>query len=176
MNMKVITLILALLLVVGLMATACGGGDNADSTGTAGTSSMNMDIPEDLDTSTSKESDGGLFEVTVTSSMDPLAINAIHSWTVHIEDREGNGVEGAAINVDGGMPQHNHGFPTEPQITGELGAGDYMLEGVKFNMTGWWELMLEISSGSVTDTVAFNIILIEQMLILLDYRIIAYAL
>ena len=44
----------------------------------------------------------------------------------------------AAITVDGGMPQHGHGFPTRPRVTRDLDDGTYLLEGMKFSMTGWW--------------------------------------
>jgi hypothetical protein len=56
------------------------------------------------------------------------------------------------------MPEHNHGFPTEPEIT-EASGGDYLLEGVKFSMAGWWELKLDITAGDQSDTVTFNVVL-----------------
>ena len=34
------------------------------------------------------------------------------------------------------MPEHNHGFPTAPRVTENLGEGDYLLEGMRFNMGG----------------------------------------
>jgi hypothetical protein len=160
MKMKYMFMILTLIVVS--LSAACSIGEVEDSAGMdndAGTSSMKMDIPSDLDTSTSKMSNGELFEVTVSSNMEPLVLNEIHSWTVHIDDADGQAVEGAEIGVAGGMPQHNHGFPTEPRITEELGAGDYLLEGVKFSMAGWWEMKLDINSGSSSDTVVFNIII-----------------
>ncbi|HCB50857.1 MAG TPA: hypothetical protein DEP47_15400 [Chloroflexi bacterium] len=86
-------------------------------------------------------------------------MNEIHSWTIHLETPDGQAVENAQIAVDGGMPQHNHGFPTAPEVTEELGGGDYLLEGVKFNMAGWWELKLAISAGDQTDDVTFNLVL-----------------
>ena len=160
MKMKYMFMILTLIVVS--LSAACSideADDSAASANDAGMSSMNVGVPSDLDTSTSKRSDGELFEVTVTSNMDPLVLNEIHSWTVHIEDADGQVVKGAEIIVDGGMPQHNHGFPTEPRITEELGEGNYLLEGVKFSMAGWWEIKLDISSGSSSDTVVFNIVI-----------------
>jgi hypothetical protein len=160
--MKMKYLFMVLMLIVVSLSAACSNNGADDSEGMANDvemSSMNMDIPSDLDTSTSKISDGELFVVTVTSNMDPLVLNEIHSWTVHIEDPDGQVVEGAEIIVDGGMPQHNHGFPTEPRITEELGEGEYLLEGVKFSMAGWWEVKLDIDSGSSSDTVVFNIVI-----------------
>ena len=163
--MKIKKTIMVLTLIVISFTAACSEEDandvngETDPAGDGEMSSMNLDLPSDLDTSTTKESDNGIFEISVTSNMDPLDINEIHSWIVHVDDANGTVVEGATIVVDGGMPQHNHGFPTEPQITEELGDGDYLLDGVKFSMVGWWELKLDISSGSDSDTVTFNIIL-----------------
>jgi hypothetical protein len=115
--------------------------------------------PEGLDTSTTKMTDDGLFHVSVTSNLDPLTLNEIHSWTVHVETPDGEAVEKAEITVDGGMPEHNHGFPTAPEITEELGGGDYLLDGVKFSMAGWWELKLAIAGGDQADEVTFNLVL-----------------
>jgi hypothetical protein len=88
-----------------------------------------------------------------------LILNEIHSWTVHVETADGEAVENAEIAVDGGMPEHNHGFPTAPEITEEIGGGEYLLEGVKFSMAGWWELKLDITAGGQSESVTFNIVL-----------------
>ncbi|UCG24914.1 MAG: FixH family protein [Chloroflexota bacterium] len=115
--------------------------------------------PEGLDTSTEKMTDDGVFHVSISSELDPLALNEIHGWTIHVETADGQAVEGAQISVDGGMPEHNHGFPTEPEITEELGGGDYLLEGVKFSMAGWWELKLNIAADDQADNITFNLVL-----------------
>ena len=39
-----------------------------------------------------------------------------------------------------GMPDHDHGLPTQPQVTSRLENGDYLLEGVRFHMPGKWQL------------------------------------
>ncbi|UUZ55295.1 FixH family protein [Massilia sp. H-1] len=54
------------------------------------------------------------------------------------------------------MPQHHHGFPTKPHVTEALGDGRYLLDGVKFSMTGWWQFKLKVESGSGSDLVVFN--------------------
>ena len=120
---------------------------------------MGMEMPDDLDTATTRMTDQGLFQATITSQLEPVVINQIHSWTLHLETPDGAPVENAEIAVGGGMPQHNHGFPTEPQVTKELGGGDYLVEGVKFSMGGWWEMSFSITSGGQSDTITFNIVL-----------------
>lgn len=120
--------------------------------------------PEGLDTSTDRMTDEGHFRVSINSNLDPLVLNEIHSWTVHVETADGQIVENADIGVDGGMPEHNHGFPTAPEITDELAGGDYLLEGVKFSMAGWWELKLNIDDGDRSDQVTFNLVVSDLSL------------
>jgi hypothetical protein len=55
------------------------------------------------------------------------------------------------------MPQHGHGLPTRPRVTRNLGDGAYEIEGVRFNMGGWWEFKLAIAGPRGTDTVTFNL-------------------
>jgi hypothetical protein len=57
------------------------------------------------------------------------------------------------------MPQHGHGLPTSPQATEYLGDGRYLIEGVRFNMGGWWELKFSISAGQGDDSAVFNVVL-----------------
>ena len=94
----------------------------------------------------------GLFTVSYESQLQPIAINRIHSWILHVSDADGNPVSGATMTVKGGMPQHNHGLATEPTIEA-TGNGDYLLQGLRFHMMGYWELELAIDAGSVSDTV-----------------------
>ena len=103
-----------------------------------------------------QKSENGLFTVSAFSRLDPVVINETHAWTLHVESADGSPVTDAEIAVDGGMPEHNHGFPTAPRITENLGDGDYLLEGMRFNMGGVWVLTLEISSDGQTDTVTFE--------------------
>ena len=142
---------------IGPMATADGGEMAMDEDATMGDMAMG-DAPEGLDTSTEKMTESGLFHVAVHSNLEPLVLNEIHSWTVHVETADGQVVENAQLSVDGGMPEHNHGFPTAPEITEDLGGGDYLLEGVKFSMAGWWELKLNIDDGEQSDQVTFNLV------------------
>ncbi len=100
--------------------------------------------------------ENGLFIVSAVSQLDPVVINETHSWVIHIETADENPVISADISIEGGMPAHNHGFPTAPRVTENLGDGDYLLEGMRFNMGGVWVLTLEISSGGQTDSVTFE--------------------
>jgi len=77
-------------------------------------------------------------------------INRMHSWILHIETASGEAVEGAQVSVSGGMPEHDHGLPTQPRVTADLGGGKYRLEGMRFHMSGRWEIVVTISTGDDT--------------------------
>jgi hypothetical protein len=81
----------------------------------------------------------------IFSQLSPIEINTIHSWEVVLTDEDG-AVSGATLDIVGGMPEHNHGMPTQPQITEELAPGRYLLEGVRFHMPGPWRLTASIST------------------------------
>ncbi|HID51037.1 MAG TPA: hypothetical protein EYP41_03245 [Anaerolineae bacterium] len=120
---------------------------------------MNAEVPADLDTSLSRPTEQGVYQVTISSELDPLSLNEIHNWIIHVAAPDGTAVTNAEITIDGGMPAHQHGFPTAPQVTENLGNGDYKLEGVKFSMAGWWEMRLDITADGQSDSVTFNIVL-----------------
>jgi hypothetical protein len=95
---------------------------------------------------------------TVTlQPQEPLRLRRLQNVSVLITDAKGMPVDGAAIAVDGGMPEHGHGLPTQPRVTRALGTGLYEIEGLRFNMGGWWELKLAINSAAGADSVTFNL-------------------
>lgn len=85
----------------------------------------------------------------ITASPDklPIRLNEIHSWTVSIKDKSGLPVKGLKFQVKGGMPEHRHGLPTQPHLIDEPSPGEYLIDGLKFNMAGTWQIEL-ISSTS----------------------------
>ncbi|MFQ5981955.1 MAG: FixH family protein [Woeseiaceae bacterium] len=98
-------------------------------------------------------SQSGLFHVSYQSKLDPIVINRIHSWVLHVETVDGHPVADADIVVEGGMPAHDHGLPTRPRMTQSLGDGDYLIEGMRFHMNGYWEIAITISTDGDRDTV-----------------------
>jgi hypothetical protein len=117
------------------------------------------DVPADLDYSTTRLSDKGLFEASYTASTGTIPVNQMHQWTLHVERADGKPVEDATIHVDGDMPQHGHGLPTQPRVTKNLGNGDYLVDGLKFQMGGWWVMDFTVTAGGQTDAVHFNMML-----------------
>ncbi len=115
-----------------------------------------MSPPKDLDLSLQHPSAQGRYVVRLEPPAKAPAINQIHAWRITLNAPDGTPVRAARILVDGGMPQHGHGLPTRPQVTREVADGTYLMEGMKFSMTGWWEIKLAIQGGAGADTVVFN--------------------
>ena len=120
-----------------------------------------MSPPTKLDLSLTRASVQERYVVTLQPPATPAAINQLHSWQVQVASSKGAPVAHARIMVDGGMPQHGHGLPTRPQVTQELPGGLYLIEGMKFSMTGWWEIKLAIDSPEGADKVTFNTIVAQ---------------
>ena len=95
----------------------------------------------------------GHFRVSYTSDWQPIPINAMHAWTLHVELADGTPLTNATMTIDGGMPQHNHGLPTSPRVVEELGEGDYRVDGLRFHMAGYSELRIAIDAGDKRDSV-----------------------
>ena len=117
--------------------------------------------PRDLDLSLQHPSAQGRFVVGLEPPSTGPAVNQMHAWQVRVQTADGAPVSQAKLTFDGGMPQHGHGFPTRPRVTREIGPGVYALEGMKFSMTGWWDLRLGIQAGDVSDTAVFNVVLTD---------------
>ena len=95
--------------------------------------------------------------VATLETTSQLRVRQMQTVRVAIVDGEGRAVDGATLAIDGGMPEHGHGLPTRPRMTKALGAGTYEVEGVRFNMGGWWEFKVTIMSERGADTVIFNL-------------------
>lgn len=98
----------------------------------------------------------GVYKATL-EPREPLRLRKLQAIAVRIVDANGRPIDGASIAVDGGMPEHNHGLPTQPRVTKSLGGGVYEIDGVRFSMGGWWELKLAIDSPAGADSVTFNL-------------------
>jgi len=98
-------------------------------------------------------SESGMYRISYTASLDPIEINQIHRWVLHVETVEGDLVTDADITIEGGMPMHNHGLPTSPQVTQTSNDGAYTIEGMRFHMMGEWEVRINITAANQSDSV-----------------------
>jgi hypothetical protein len=103
-----------------------------------------------------RPSAGGRYVATLEPAK-PLRPRQMQTVRITVRDAEGRAIDEAQISIDGGMPQHGHGLPTRPRVTRNLGDGRYEIEGVRFNMGGWWEFKLAIAGPRGADTVTFNL-------------------
>ena len=111
------------------------------------------------DLSRSKPTANRLFVASFEPLPGTIKVGELHSWLLTVRTAAGAPVENAAIDISGGMPRHSHGLPTSPQATDYLGEGRYRIDGVKFSMSGWWQLRFGISAAAGSDSVVFNIVL-----------------
>lgn len=120
---------------------------------------MLQPVPDDLDLRSEKLTDNGLYNVSFTQEEGQVGVGPITTFLVTVKNNDGQMIDGATILVDGGMPQHGHGLPTQPRQTEMVSSGVYRIDGVKFSMTGWWEFRLAINSSVGDDTITFNVVL-----------------
>lgn len=113
--------------------------------------------PADLDYSRTRASEAGRYRATIHPQGDSIPQGKLQRWTLHLETAAGAPVDSATVTVDGGMPQHGHGLPTKPQVTRMLGNGDHLVEGMKFNMGGWWVVKFGVDAAAGRDSVVFNL-------------------
>jgi hypothetical protein len=113
--------------------------------------------PKDLDYSRTRLSEAGRYRATIHPQGDTIPKGKLHRWTLHVETAAGVPLDSGSFAVDGGMPQHGHGLPTKPRVTRALGNGDHLVEGLKFNMAGWWVVKFRVAAAAGSDSVVFNV-------------------
>jgi hypothetical protein len=140
-----------LALVLCLYLAACGDSAAAPAADAQAAAEAGESAP-----SLKEEGRQGHFLLTLQSDVNPLPLHNIHSWTVRVFTPDGRVVDDAQLMVYGGMPEHKHGFPSHPRVTGKLGNGVYRVEGVKFNMPGRWEMWFNVRAAGKDDKVIFS--------------------
>jgi hypothetical protein len=90
-----------------------------------------------------RASEAGLYLVSLRPETEPAPLRRLHSWIARIESPDGDPVRVTRLAVSGGMPAHEHGFETRPRVTRGIAQGEYLIEGVRFHMTGHWVFRLE---------------------------------
>jgi hypothetical protein len=116
--------------------------------------------PHDLNLSLDRATDHQVFRVQMASGIKPIPMSRVHQWSVHLTGKDGAPVSGAVLIVDGGMPEHGHGLPTAPRAEAGGAPGDYVIKGMKFSMTGWWVLKLDVRApDGRADKITFNVVL-----------------
>jgi hypothetical protein len=116
-----------------------------------------MRPPADLDYGRTRASASGIYRATIRPDGDSIPQGRLQRWTLRLATADGTPVDSARIEVGGGMPQHGHGLPTRPRVTRALGDGEHVVEGLKFNMGGWWVVTFRVDAPAGADSVVFNL-------------------
>ena len=111
-----------------------------------------------LDLSLTRVSPNKHFTVTLVPPAETVRPQQFTSWQIQVKDAAGQPLTQALVYVNGDMPEHGHGLPARPQVTKEIAPGTYQLEGLKFSMTGWWEIYVAVQKVPASDVTTFNFI------------------
>lgn len=106
---------------------------------------------------TRKTTRAGLYVLDIRSTVLPVPLRALHEWVLAISTPDGRPVSATRVDVDGGMPDHGHGFPTRPRAERVLAPGELLVEGVKFNMQGKWQLSFRVLGPAGVDDATFTL-------------------
>jgi cytochrome c peroxidase len=99
----------------------------------------------------------GLFKISLTSITNAAPFNKLHHWHIQLTTRRGRVISNATIDVTGKTLDHDHNLPTSPKVSKEIERGHYLLEGVKFDRQGAWQLKLNINTPAGRDVAVFKI-------------------
>lgn len=111
----------------------------------------------DANTARTRVSSNGAYQVSYEPAVVPVPKRQLHAWTIDVRTADGRPVDGATLHVGGGMPDHGHGLPTKPVVRQALGNGRYVVEGMKFNMGGYWVVDVGITEAGRNDDVRFEL-------------------
>lgn len=114
-------------------------------------------VPAELNLNKVVLSKSGTYKVEYKVIGDTVPFEKLHDWLLSIADKAGAPVEGAQLEITAFMPAHQHGAKTTPKMTRHFGKGKHLIEGMYFNMTGWWVVRITIKRGDLTDQAEFNI-------------------
>lgn len=116
-------------------------------------------IPVDLDIRKEVLSQGGAYKVAYKIVGDAVPSDKLHDWLLTLTDAAGNPVEGVHVEITSFMPAHQHGAKTLPQMTQHLRQDKHLVEGMYFNMKGWWVTRITIKRGDLVDNADFNVVI-----------------
>lgn len=102
-------------------------------------------------------SDKAKFTATFRLVNGETRVGHFQEWLLTLVDQQNDSVFPAQIKIDGGMPSHGYDLPTQPRVTEYAGEGKYVIEGLKFNITGEWLMVFDVTSTEDRDKIRFTI-------------------
>ena len=129
------------------------GGHHADGGATdgGGMDGGAVDTGE-LDFSRTMMTDGGTWTVTYAPTPDPIPFNTEFTLGFAVDPATSVTLSNATAT----MPNHMHGMTVTP-VTTDNGDGTGSSSPFLFHMEGWWEITVDVSDGTTTETAAFNV-------------------
>jgi YtkA-like len=92
-------------------------------------------------------SSAGMFNVKLVQSVPGPPVKGNEAWTIEVDDAASNApLDGLTVSVTPWMPDHGHG--TQPVNVTASGAGEYGLDPLYLYMRGYWEIRLDVASGT----------------------------
>lgn len=100
--------------------------------------------------------DGGSYYVTYVPDPDPIPVQERFALDVDVAyaSDPNNLVEDAQLAVDAWMPAHGHGMDVVPRVSAH-GDGTFRVENMEFSMSGEWEILMDVTRGSLTEQASF---------------------
>jgi hypothetical protein len=142
------------------MVSACtshaSSGDDAGASDAAVVSCQSDPRVDTYVANLAKRSSGGTFTGTlVASDPAPPAIGT-NTWTLRIDDANGQPLANATVDVKPFMPDHGHGTSIRPVVTAGPAPGTYQVTPLYLFMPGVWRVTVSVQVGTApADTVDF---------------------
>lgn len=102
-------------------------------------------------------SENGTYRVSYRAEPETIPFNdtfELHTEIVRVDGT--NLLEDVDVQVDAGMPSHNHGMNTAA-ITIATPDGTFHTTGMLFHMEGRWEITVDITENGTTDRAIFQV-------------------
>lgn len=125
-------------------------------------SKVRRERPVDMDTATTVATRYGTLQASYDTDFLEVPLNGVHSWRLSLQDKRGQPVTGADIDLTADMPEHLHGMTTTPLVQETETPGFYLVRGMNFHMPGYWEVTLDISQAGSRHLLRFNLIVGEN--------------
>jgi hypothetical protein len=147
-------------LAVLLAAAACGGGSEAPVAPPPAAGSPTTPAIEPAPRAPAERavaSAAGTYQVTWSSAPDPLPLGEPFAIEIAIARADGGPLAaGARVEIDAGMPQHQHGMNRRP-ATEELGGGRFRCRDMLFHMPGVWTVTADVTEGPILERAEWTV-------------------
>lgn len=102
-------------------------------------------------------SENGTYRVSYSTEPEMIPFNETFELHAMVERVDGVDLaDDVDVQVDAGMPSHNHGMNTAPS-TMAMGGGEFHTMGMLFHMEGRWEITVDITEGDSTERATFQV-------------------